>query len=285
MIRTRLTYHSPSQIEEACALLGEHGDDATVLGGGTMLVPIMVRGERSASHVVDLRRLGLTQITPRDGEVEIGAKATYADVLSSTALRDRAPLLPMAAAGITGGAQIRNVGTIGGSASYANPSSDVPACLVALGARMRVHGPSGAREVSAEQFFVDAFRSDLGRGEILTAIVIPEVAGSAGYYKLKLCESSWPIATAAAIVDNGRKAASVTLGGVCRTPLRIGIGSLLDGEGRVHVTDQDLDDLVREQLDELWEDELAPASYRRDVAAVVARRALEQSEEVYTDHE
>lgn len=285
MIRTRLTYHSPSRIEEACALLDEHGDDATILGGGTMLVPMIVRGERLASHVVDLRKLGLTQISTRGGEVEVGARTTYADMISSTMLRDRAPLLPMAAAGITGGAQIRNAGTIGGSASYANPSSDVPACLVALGARMKVQGPSGAREVDAEQYFVDAFRCDLGRSEILTAIVIPEVVGSAGYYKLKLCESSWPIATAAAIVDNERKRTSVTLGGVCRTPLRIDICSLLDGDGRVHASEQDLDDLVREQLDEPWEDELAPASYRRDVAGVVARRALEQLEEVYTDHE
>ena len=285
MIRTRLTYHSPSQIEEACALLDEHGDDATVLGGGTMLLPMMVRGERSAGHIVDLRRLGLTQITPRDGEVEVGARITYTDILSSAVLRDRAPLLPIAAAGITGGAQIRNVGTIGGSASYANPSSDVPACLVGLGARMRVHGPSGAREVAAEQFFVDAFRCDLGRGEILTAIVIPDIVGRVGYYKLKLCESSWPIATAAAIGGNERQVASVTLGGVRRTPLRIELGPLLDSEGRVRISGQDLDGFVREQLVEPWEDELAPGDYRRNVAGVVARRALEQLEEVFTGYE
>ena len=217
--------------------------------------------------------------------MEVGARITYTDILSSAVLRDRAPLLPIAAAGITGGAQIRNVGTIGGSASYAAPSSDVPGCLVALGARMRVRGPSGAREVSAQRFFVDAFRPDLGRGEILTAIVIPEVAGRVGYYKLKLSESSWPIATAAAMVDNERQVASATLGGVCRTPLRIDLGPLIDGEGRVRTGGPDLDDYVREHLGELYGDELAPESYRQNVAGVVARRALEQLEEVYTGHE
>ena len=281
MIRTRLTYHSLSEVEEACRLLDEHGEDAAVLGGGTHILPMMTRGERSVGHVVDLRRLGLTQIVAEDGEVEVGAMATYTDALSSPVLRDRAPLLPMAAAGITGGAQIRNVGTIGGSASYANPSSDVPGCLVALGARMRVRGPSGAREVSAQQFFVDAFRPDLGRGEILTAIVIPEAVGRVGYYKLKLSESSWPIATAAAIVDGERQAASVTLGGVCRTPVRIDLGAVIDGEGRVRTDGPDLDDYVREQLDEPYGDELAPGSYRQNVAGVVAKRALEQSEEVH----
>ena len=285
MIRTRLTYHSPSQIEEACALLDEHGDDAAVLGGGTHVLPMMARGERSVGHVVDLRRLNLTQIVAKNGEVEVGAMVAYTDVLSSPLLRNRAPLLPMAAAGITGGAQIRNVGTIGGSASYATPSSDVPGCLVALGARMRVRGPSGAREVSAQRFFVDAFRPDLGRGQILTAIVLPEVAGRVGYYKLKLSESSWPIATAAAMVDNERQVASATLGGVCRTPLQIDLSPLIDGEGRVRTGGPDLDDYVREQLGELYGDELAPESYRQNVAGVVARRALEQSEEVYTGHE
>lgn len=282
MIRTRLTYHSPSQIAEACALLDEHGDDATVLAGGTIILPMMVRGERSARHVIDLRQLGLTQITPGNGEVEVGARTTYTDMLSSTVLRDRVPLLPTIAGGITGGAQIRNAGTIGGSAAYANPSSDIPACLVALGARMRVYGCSGVREVSAEQFFVDAFCCGLSHGEILTAIVIPDVTSRIGYYKLKLCESSWPIATAVTIVNDERQTASVTLGGVSRTPLRLSLDSLLDSESRVLLDEQELDGVVREQLDEPWEDELAPGSYRRDVAGVVARRGFERLKEVYS---
>ena len=281
MIRTRLTYHSPSRIKEACAILDEYGDEAAILGGGTWLLPMMVHGERSAHHVVDLRGLRLTQIISREDEVEVGASITYSDMLSSTMLRDRVPLLPIVSAGITGGPQIRNAGTIGGSASYANPASDVPACLTALGAHMRVHGPSGERELSAEQFFVDAFHNGLGRGEILTAIVIPEIVGRVGYYKLKLCESSYPIATAAAVFDNERQAASVTLGGISRTPLRLDLGSQLDSGGRVQTTEHEFDDIVREQLDEPWEDELAPGSYRRDVAGVVARRALEQLEEVH----
>ncbi len=111
--------------------------------------------------------------------------------------------------------------------------------------------------------------------------MIPEAVGRVGYYKLKLSESSWPIATAAAIVDGERQAVSVTLGGVCRTPVRIDLGAVIDGEGRVRTDGPDLDDYVREQLDEPYGDELAPGGCRQNVAGVVAKRALEQSEEVH----
>jgi carbon-monoxide dehydrogenase medium subunit len=277
MIRTRLTHHAPTEIADACALLAEHGEDAAVVGGGTMLVPQMVRGERTVHHAVDLRRLGLHRIALRDGEVAVGAMATYTDVAASAELAEHAALLPIAAAGITGGAQIRNQGTIGGSACYANPASDVPAVLVALRARMQVHGPDGTREVAAEAFFVDAFSSALRRGELLAAVVIPAQTGRVGYEKIKLSESSWPIATAAAVVGDGAEPA-VTLGGVARTPLRLDVGALVDGDGTLGDADA-LEALVRERLTEPWEDELAPGSYRRDIAGAVARRSLIKAKE------
>ena len=268
MIRTHLRYHAPDDIREACALLAERGEDAAVLGGGTWLVPLMTRGERLVSDVVDLRRLGLGAIAESDGHLAVGARVTYADVVASDVVRRRAPLLHMAATGVTGGRQIHNLGTIGGSACYAFPSSDVPACLVALGARMRIEGPDGGREVGAEEFFVDAFRSALRPGEILTAVAMPVVERGVGYHKLKLTEGSWPIATAAAVAGDGAGGANVTLGGVARTPLRI------DG------ADADrLDAIVAERVTDPWDDDLAPGWYRQSVAAAIARRALEQAME------
>jgi CO/xanthine dehydrogenase FAD-binding subunit len=280
VIRTRLRYHAPEDIAEACALLADR-DEAAVLGGGTWLVPLMTRGERIVSDVVDLRRLGLTAINQDEGEIEIGAMATYADVLASAVLRERAPLLYAAAAGVTGGKQIHNLGTLGGAACYAFPSSDVPACLVALGARMRVQGPGGARHVAAHEFFLDAFRPALEHGEILTTIRVPALAARVGYHKLKLTEGSWPIATAAAIVTAAAAAdadarASVTLGGVARTPLQIDATELLDGQDGALRAER-LAALVAERLSDPWDDELAPAWYRRSVAAPIARRALEQA--------
>jgi len=268
MIRTRLRYHAPNDIRAACSLLAERGEDAAVLGGGTWLVPLMTRGERLVSDVVDLRRLGLGTIEESDGHVALGARATYADVVASDLVRRRAPLLHVAATGVTGGRQIHNLGTVGGSACYAFPSSDVPACLVALGARMRIEGPEGGREVGAEEFFIDAFRSALEPGEILTTIAIPVVERGVGYHKLKLTEGSWPIATAAAVAGDGAGGGNVTLGGVARTPLRI---DAAEGDR--------LDAVVAERVTDPWDDELAPGWYRQSVAPAIARRALAQAME------
>ena len=281
MIRARLTYHAPDDLHEACALLAERGAAAAVLGGGTWLVPLMTRGERSVTDVVDLRPLNLAGIVEGDGDVELGAMTTYADALASNVVRERAPLLHAVAAGVTGGKQIHNLGTLGGSACFAFPSSDVPACLVALGARMKIQGTSGQREVSAHEFFVDAFRTAVQSGEILTAIVVPATARRVGYFKLKLCESSWPIATAAAVLPDGvaqsGEPANVTLGGVYRKPLRIDLAEVLDGDGGLRLSAEDFDSLVGQRLGDPWGDELAPGSYRQAVAGPIARRALDKA--------
>jgi carbon-monoxide dehydrogenase medium subunit len=265
-----ITYHAPRDAAEACELLADRGERAAVLGGGTWLVPMMVRGERRVSDVVDVRDARIDGIARRGDEVEVGAMATYSSLLASDVVRDRVPLLRVVAAGITGGAQIRNVGTVGGSACFAIPSSDIPACLVALGARMLVRGPDGPREIPADAFFVDAFKTALGPAELLAAIVVPDDATRVGYHKLKLCESSWPIATAAAVVRDGR--ATVAVGAVARTPLRLDVDPAAGGD--------ELDALVHERLGEPWEDALAPGGYRRAVAGTVARRALQEALDV-----
>jgi carbon-monoxide dehydrogenase medium subunit len=282
MIRTALTHHAPQEVADACAVLGEHGPDAAVLGGGTMLLPAMGRGERNHAHVVDLRRLGLSGIRSAAAEWEIGAMTTYSELLRAADLDGRAALLRRAAAGITGGPQLRNQGTVGGSACYANPASDMPAVLVAIGADLRLVGPAGAREVPASAFFRDAFVTALDPGEVLTTIRVPRRPAGVGYAKLKLSESSWPIATAAAVVerDEGRvRSAVITVGAVCRTPVSVDVTDLLDGSGRLLGDAGELDTWVDQHLDRLWDDELAPADYRRQVAGVVARRALAQTEE------
>jgi aerobic carbon-monoxide dehydrogenase medium subunit len=276
MIRTSLTYHVPTTIEEACRIV-RSADGAVILGGGTIAVPQMVRGERVATDAVHLRALGLNDITVSDGTLEVGAMATYTDLIRSAAAAKYADLLVTVATGITGGAQIRNLGTVGGSACYANPSSDIPATLVALDARLRVHGRGTARAVPAAEFYRDAYRTALGPHEILTGILVPAGDCWAGYYKLKLSESSWPIATAAAVVrrDGDAWRGRLVLGGVRATPVLVDLTPLLGSGGGIspeHV--ETARHLVEEQLDAPWDDELAPAEYRRDVAPTVAARAI-----------
>jgi CO/xanthine dehydrogenase FAD-binding subunit len=260
MITTGLHYHSPATVDETVALLAEFSPDAAVLGGGTMLVPMMSRGELTYGHIIDLARLGLNTVEQRDREIQIGARTTYSSIVASNVLRERLGLLPHVAARITGGAQLRNVATAGGSACYANPASDVPAVLVALSARMSIAGPGGSRSVPASEFFRGPFRTALKADELLVQIAIPVGFKAFGYHKLKLCEGSWPIVTAAA-VTHPDGSTTITVGGVSARPLTLDV-------------DADFDTQLDEQLQEPWGDVLAPAEYRRDVAPAVARKAL-----------
>jgi aerobic carbon-monoxide dehydrogenase medium subunit len=271
VIRTDLRYHRPGTPGEASALLAEHVGDAVVLGGGTMLLPMMGRAEITARHAVDLRGLGMDTVTEHAGHVEIGAMATYRHLYTSPVLARRVPLLSRMAAGITGGEQIRNLGTIGGSACFANPSSEVPAVLVALGATLRLHGPAGHRDVAAADFFRGAFATDLADGEFLASVLVPHRHGRTGYHKLKLCEGSWPIVTAVATADRARERAEVTVGAAQAVPVRIELTAPPDA-GRRDLAG--VDALVRRQIDDPWSDVLADGTYRREVAGAVVRRAV-----------
>jgi carbon-monoxide dehydrogenase medium subunit len=258
------SYRRPRSVEEMTALLADPAQTALVLGGGTMVTPMLTRGEMRPSLIVDPRDLGLDAIVVTADAIEIGARVTYSDVLASKALHEALPLLTTVAQGITGGAQIRNQGTLGGSACLANPSSDVPACLVATNAVLRLRADAGVRTVAAEEFFVDALSTARRSDELLTEIVIQRSARRFGYAKLKLAESSWPIATAVAAFDDGSGTGTITLGGVRRRPLCVEIAIATQ-----------IEEVVSMALDDPWDDVLAPAEYRRAVAPVVARRAWE----------
>jgi aerobic carbon-monoxide dehydrogenase medium subunit len=252
VIPVRFAYATPEDADEAVALLASA--DARVLAGGTWVVPELGSGASRPAVVVDLRRAGLGTIAAGDGTVRIGATATYADVLASDLVRERLPLLHEMAAGITGGWAIRGQGTIGGSLAAARPQSDAPAVLVALGAIAHVAGPGGARSLPAASLLTGPMRTGLAPGELLTALEIPAQAGPHGYVKLKRGASSWPIATAAAVAAGG-SVTRLVLGGVAGTPL-------------------DLDPAGAVEVDDPWDDELAPGAYRAAVAAPLARRAM-----------
>jgi carbon-monoxide dehydrogenase medium subunit len=283
VIRHRFTYEAPTDADEAVALLAAAPETTTVLSGGTWVVPELTRGQRRTGTIVDLRRAGLDHVrAAADGGLLIGAATTYATLAADPLVALRAPLLAHLAAGITGGAQLRNVATIGGSACYASPSSDVPGALVALAATLRVRGAGGRREVAAAAFFRGAFVADAGPSELLTDIAIPAPSSGSwwGYRKLKLCGSSWPIATAACVAhaaQDGRPAGlRLVLGGVGAVPLSVHVdglaapGSVARAELLAAVRAATADAVV-----EPYADDLADGDYRRRVAPVLATRAVE----------
>jgi aerobic carbon-monoxide dehydrogenase medium subunit len=277
MIPSVFDYQSPLSVAQAVGLLGER---SLVLSGGTWAVPAMNRGEVRPAVVVDLRRLGLDRIGLSGGTVRIGATCTYAGLLASDVVARHLPLLRVMAAGITGGQQILNQGTLGGSVAAARPSSDALAVVVALGGRAVVASADGERRVEARDFFRGPRRTALGDRDLLVALEFPSAAGlRSGYVKLKHGQSSWPIATAAVLLGpvgrrgqaDGRGQAVVVLGGLAGTPVVVR-GIPADSP----VTEAEIADATRQTIDsvaDLWTDVLAPAAYRAAVAPVLAARA------------
>lgn len=267
-------YSAPEDLDGIAEAIRSAAGTVAVLGGGTMLVPDISHGNVRPDTVIDLARAGLAGVRAEGDSVVIGAMTTYRDVLASPVLREHVPLLPELASGVTGGPQIRNRGTVGGSASYANPSSDIPGALVALRARMRLLSPAGTREVPAAEFYTGPFRTARRDDEVLIEISVPRPSRTLfGYVKFKLATSSWPIVTAATLgePDGGLR---VAVGGAGRTPVTVRVPEPTDTD------DADWRAHVRAAVDaELtavgtWTDVLADGEYRRRIAPVVVARSV-----------
>ncbi|HEX8430490.1 MAG TPA: xanthine dehydrogenase family protein subunit M [Longimicrobium sp.] len=174
-------YHRPASVDEALALLAEHGYDAKLLAGGQSLVPAMNFRLAAPAVLIDLNRIaGLDSITETDGGVRIGAMVRQRIAERSPVVAARAPLiaetLPFVAH-----AQIRNRGTMGGSIAHADPAAELPAVMLALGARFEVRGAGGARFVAADDFFTGLFATALEPEEILVGMEIPAAEPRSGF--------------------------------------------------------------------------------------------------------
>jgi aerobic carbon-monoxide dehydrogenase medium subunit len=282
MIAHHFEYLSPADLTEAIDLLAQHPRDTKILGGGTWVVPDMNRGLINPQRILDLGRAGLNGISLDGSTLRVGAMTTYAEVTESALVRDHAALLHTMAAGVTGGRQLTQQATLGGSTIAARPQSDVPATLVALGARAVLGGPHGERHIPVKDLLVGAMRTAISPDEVLTSFEIESTLGLRhGYFKLKRGGSSWPIATAAVIARLDKSGAcgsiSLTLGGVSSIPIAVDVRDVLANQR----PNARLVDVAAAQagvaVTDPWGDVLAPASYRAAVAAPVAKRALTQA--------
>src|SRR6476661_176160 len=150
-------YHRATTVDEALALLAQYADDGKLIAGGHSLLPVMKLRFAQPAHLIDIRRVPeLAGIREVDGALRIGATTTHATVASSDVIRSRVPMLSEAASRI-GDAQVRNMGTIGGSLAHADPAADLPAVVLALGADLRVVGRNGPRTIPVDQFFTGMF--------------------------------------------------------------------------------------------------------------------------------
>ncbi len=283
MIPAPFEYHAPKSLEDALRLLERHGDEAKVLAGGHSLLPLMKLRLATPRYVIDLRKLrALSYVRENAGKILIGALTTHADVESSALLGAKCPLLPETAAEI-GDVQVRNCGTLGGSLAHADPAADYPAAILALDAEIVASSSSGTRTLAAREFFVDMLTTQLRPGEILTEVRVPALAARTGtaYCKLHQPASGFAIVGVAAriTVDRSGKVQDVALGvtGVGPRAYRAeAVEKALRGK---KVNPKLLAEAARHvaQGVEPLSDLHASAEYRREMAAVYARRALERA--------
>ena len=168
-------YHRPSSLAEAEALLS---GEATLMAGGQTLIPTLKLRLAQPSAVIDIGGIAeLGGIGVDGGTVSIGATARHADVAGSAEVQGAIPALAQMASGI-GDAQVRHMGTIGGSVANNDPAADYPAAVVALGATVHTN----KRQIAGDDFFTGMFETALGDGEIITKVTFP-VPQAAAYAK------------------------------------------------------------------------------------------------------
>jgi carbon-monoxide dehydrogenase medium subunit len=277
MIPAEFDYRRAGTVEEALALLGEHGDDAKLIAGGHSLLPLMKLRLATPAVLVDIGRLRDLSYVRADGEeVAIGALTRHADLESSEVLAERVPLLAHVAARI-GDPQVRHRGTIGGSIAHGDPASDLPAVLLALRATIHVRGPAGDRVVAADDFFTDFLETALAPDEVLTEIRVPSCAGAGwSFQKFSRRAQDWAIVGVAAVIprpsDGGAPEMQPGIGlvNMATTPVRsAGAEEALAGDASAAEAAQRADEGL-----EPPGDLNASPEFRRHLSHVLVRRAL-----------
>jgi carbon-monoxide dehydrogenase medium subunit len=266
MIAATVQHMRASSLDDALEALAD--PDAKALAGGQSLLPVLKLRVIRPSVLVDIGRLDLGGVRLDGRELRIGALTTWDELARATELR-QPPLAAIAeCAADVGDLQVRNRGTIGGSLAHADPASDLPAVVLALGARLVVRSASGERTVEASEFFRGPFTTALDQGELITEIVFPvtSAAGSA-YVKVEHPASGFALAGAAALVRRvGGERVAVT-----------GVGT------HAFLLPSDRKPLEALAAAEIYGDRFAPEEYRRHLAGVVVARALARARERLED--
>jgi carbon-monoxide dehydrogenase medium subunit len=274
MIPAPFEYARAESVDQAIELLS--GDpDAKILAGGHSLLPLMRLRLARPSTLVDIGRIRDLSYVREDGDrIAIGALTRHHDVANSEVLQELCPIVSYAA-GQIGDPQVRHVGTIGGSVAHADPASDMPCVLLALGAEMAVTGSGGAsRSVAAPEFFKGLFEPDLAANEVLTEIRVPRTAGRGwSYLKFNRRAQDWALVGVAALGANGAGPA-VALTNMADRPIRaVGVEEALAGGADAAGAAERAAEGTSPPSDAF-----GSAEYRSELVKVLVRRALEEAQ-------
>lgn len=265
MIPVAFEYARPDSVDGALALLAERGEDATLLAGGHSLLPVMKLRLAAPELVIDIGKLAELQYIRVDGdEVAIGAGTRHRTIEASDVLATECPMLA-AVARTVGDPQVRHRGTIGGSLAHADPASDLPAAVLALGGSVVLRSARGERQVPITGFYTGVFSSVKEPDELIVEVRVPRTGGAGwAYEKFTRRANDWAV-VGVAVID-GR----VGLVNMGSTPLRASQteAALADGASIEDAA------ALADQRTEPPADLAGTEAYRRHLARVLTRRAL-----------
>lgn len=276
-------YHTPQSLDEACTLLAELGEKATVLAGGTDVLHKMKVGKLAPEHLISLKHLDdLRTISHEPGRgIVIGALASHNAIYTSKLLQERYLSLPMAAHTMASN-QICNMGTVGGNIVNGVPSADLPPILIALNATIRLVSSKGERTMPLQDFFHGSAETMIAPGEILADITLPDQSTTGStYIKFGLRRSGAlavaGVAVSVTVAGDTLQDARIVLASAAPTVMRArGAEDLLRGKtindellaeaGTVAAAESRPRDSIR-----------GSAEYRRNLVGVLTKRALRKA--------
>jgi carbon-monoxide dehydrogenase medium subunit len=278
VIPAEFDYVAPESLDEALTALRDGGEDAKLLAGGHSLLPLMKLRLAAPTLLVDLRKVpGLSGLERSNGSWNIGAMTTHGAMAREADLG-----LVAKVASTIADPQVRARGTIGGSLAHGDPASDQLAILLAYEGSVVIRGESGEREVAAADLFEDYLTTAVGEGEVLTEVRFPALEGYGfGYQKFNRRKEDWSMVAVSALVkkagDGSCEDVRIGLTHMGNVPLR---ATAAEAALRGGALDAQSIAAAAEQAAEGTEppaDLNASADYKRHLARVLCRRALEEA--------
>jgi carbon-monoxide dehydrogenase medium subunit len=275
--------HQPDSLPAALTVLAEHSEDARVLAGGSELILLLKMGLAAPGHVVNIKTIpGLDRLEYDAGSktLRIGARVTHRALEKSPIVAEHFPLIVGMEKRLAN-VRIRNVGTLAGNISFAEPHADPGTLLTAYGARVKLQRLGGERTLAMDDFFVDYYQTALRSGELLTEVEIPRPAENCAGAYLRFCPGERPMAGVAAFIEwkNGACGnARVALGCVGPAPIRATeVEEWLAGKSGEQILAEaerlgDRAAAASQPLEDIW----GTVEYKRQIVKTLVARSLEQ---------
>lgn len=282
---TPFEYRTPKSLKEVHANLKEFGSDAKLVAGGTALIIMMKQRLLRPSCLISLRSVrGLNGIELQNGGLRIGGLATHRQLETSPLIRRRLPILAETYHHVAT-LRVRNMATVGGGLAHADPNQDPPPSLIALGATLKATSANGSRVIPIDEFFKDYYETVLNPDELITEVMVPKLPPNSGAAYIKFLPRTaddYATVSAAAVLtlDKSNKTVAdvrIALGSVGVTPIRATAAeAVLRGQPLKTEAFAEAGEKAKEAVDPI-SDFRGSAGYKKDMAAVFVRRALEQA--------